>query len=228
MTQLKLITTADQSSSLLNQELNETYHSRHGALQESEHVFIKYGLNYFSEKALQSVDILEIGFGTGLNTLLTFVKKKDTQSINYTTLEPFPISLDIAKQLNYCSQLKLPEKTLLQFHRLSPNLEHKLGDTFTFKKIISSIEPPYPKNTTWIHKKYTLIYYDAFGPRAQEKMWTESCFRLAYSLLKPGGILVTFCAKGEVKRHLKTCGFTVETLPGPPGKREMTRAIKNE
>jgi tRNA U34 5-methylaminomethyl-2-thiouridine-forming methyltransferase MnmC len=216
------LTTSDGSTTLHHSSLDETYHSRHGAIQESDHVFIKHGLEYYSKTTHSTLDILEVGLGTALNALLSLIRKPENQQINYTSLEPYPINIKDAETLNYPIKLNVSENTLMQFHTLPFDKRVTISSSFTFHKLQSEFQ----KHTT--SNRYDIIYYDAFGPRAQSDMWEKECFTKAYSLLKPKGILVTFCAKGAVKRALKDSGFEVETLPGPPGKREMTRAVKNE
>jgi tRNA U34 5-methylaminomethyl-2-thiouridine-forming methyltransferase MnmC len=222
MTPRTLLTTSDGSSTLHHSLLDETYHSRHGAIQESDHVFIKYGLEYYTKNTHPSLDILEVGLGTALNALLTLIRKPENQYVNYTSLEPFPIEHTDAITLNYPLKLNISKEQFMQFHICPFDKIVDISSSFTFQKMQLELQK---YNTT---KKYDIIYYDAFGPRAQSNMWKKDCFTKAYSLLKPNGILVTFCAKGSVKRTLKDCGFEVEPLLGPPGKREMTRAIKND
>jgi tRNA U34 5-methylaminomethyl-2-thiouridine-forming methyltransferase MnmC len=218
---LQLIATGDGSSSLYNTELDEHYHSVHGAVQESKHVFIDAGLDYFP--ADRDLHILEIGLGTGLNTLLTLIQRLHSPvRLHYTAIEAYPLTEEILGQLNYCRLLGESELQPLfrRIHSSEWNDVIALHPQFFFKKINASLF-----SLAW-DPEFDLIYFDAFGPRVQPEMWTEEVFTKMYRALKPGGILVTYCAKGEVKRTLKRCGFTVETLPGPPGKREMIRAVR--
>ncbi|MES2837058.1 MAG: tRNA (5-methylaminomethyl-2-thiouridine)(34)-methyltransferase MnmD [Bacteroidota bacterium] len=217
---MKIITTSDGSSSLYNEVLDETYHSSHGAIQEALHVFIANGLHYF-DNSLNEISILEVGFGTGLNTLLTLLHSNG-KLVDYTALETFPLSNEITTQLNYTSLLQQNEvKPLFEkLHNCNWNEKVEITQQFYLSKLKKEVQTIEFKN------QFDLVYYDAFGPRAQPDMWTKEIFEKLYSALKPNGILVTYCAKGEVKRMLKAVGFIVETLPGPPGKREMTRAIK--
>lgn len=218
-----LITTADGSHSLLSQQFNVAYHSHHGAIQESNHVFIDAGL-LFQLKANQPLVILELGLGTGLNALMTFLKVASLDvSVQYTALEKFPISWDLAQQCNYLSLLDGEDSgTIFQkIHQSSFSEWQMLGPTFQFRKLqtdATSFQSP---------DLFTLIYYDAFAPESQPELWTEDIFRNMYAMLTKGGVLVTYCAKGVVKRALKAVGFTIESIPGPPGKREMTRARKD-
>ena len=221
---LQLLRTKDNSFTLFNPELNETYHSRHGALQESLYVFIKQGLHYCIEKTQNTpLNILEVGFGTGLNAVLTYLEfEKQPLPIKYYSLEPFPISVELTTQLGYTELLQLTEKQEKIFYELhSGKANNSINDvSFTFNLIQSGL-----MNFN-IKTNFNLIYFDAFAPEKQPDLWTKEVFEKCYFLLDNYGVLVTYCAKGEVKRTLKASGFKVETLPGPPGKREMIRAIK--
>jgi tRNA U34 5-methylaminomethyl-2-thiouridine-forming methyltransferase MnmC len=225
-----LIKTADGSHSLYVEDLDEHYHSIHGAIQESIHVFINTGLKFIASQTTQ-INILEIGLGTGLNALLTYIEaEKLNLKINYTSLEAFPLSIDLVKELNYLNLLNEPghaspptggsASVFHQFHTCEWNKEISFSKKFTFKKIHNTLQAVEFKD------QFQLIYFDAFGPRVQPEMWTEELFSKIYEATKPQGCLVTYCAKGEVKRTLKKVGYTVETLPGPPRKREMVRGTK--
>jgi len=211
--------TADGSHTLFIPELDETYHSTHGAIQEAKHVFINAGLKHCS---LENLSVLEIGFGTGLNTFLTFLEsQKDRHKLSYTSLEAFPLELDLIKELNYTQQLNLDvqdEQMFNKIHEIGWENYHEISSSFKLKKLSEKLENFNPI------EKYDLIYFDAFGPRVQPEMWTIPIFEKMYSCLNTNGVLVTYCAKGAVKRGLKEVGFNVESLTGPPGKREMTRA----
>lgn len=218
-----IVTTSDGSKTIGLQGLNEHYHSVHGALQESLHVFIKNGLQFHLEIGLQSVNVLEIGFGTGLNFLTTMNHlMHQPVSLEYTGLEAFPLRAHILNDLSYDKQfaeeiisfcqnvMKCPNKVLV-----SSKLQVKA------QQVTERVEKIHlPK------EHFDLIYFDAFGPRVQPEMWNLDVFLKMFETLTIGGCLVTYCAKGEVKRTLKSAGFRVESLPGPPGKREMTRALK--
>lgn len=224
----KIIITEDGSHSIYIPELNENYHSTHGAIQESLHVFIEAGLKKALAENLSSVfNILEVGMGTGLNLLLSFIETKEiTVAINYTSIEAYPLDKDFIQQLNYAdilsSSLKFPVQGVFEkIHDCDWEKELELSDNFTLKKIKNKLQDVDLKNNT-----FDLIYYDAFGPPTQPEMWTDEIFTGLFSVLKNNGALVTYCAKGEVKRSLKRAGFNVESLPGPPGKREMVRAVK--
>lgn len=214
-------TTSDGSHTIYLPELDETYHSIHGAIQEAQHVFIKAGLKFVEGNELK---ILEIGFGTGLNALLTLLEVTNTEKkIEYTSLEAFPLSIEDVEQLNYVSELKLSDTERAYFNNLHNCAWEKLeaiSPSFYLKKIEVKL---WDYNSD---EKFDLIYFDAFGPRVQPEMWGVDVFEKMFKCLNTNGVLVTYCAKGVVKRRLKEVGFKVESLPGPPGKREMTKAIK--
>lgn len=212
----ELILTKDGYHSLYVPQLNETYHSVHGSVAEALHVFIKNGLNYNTKAKL---NILEIGFGTGLNTLLTLLHS-DEKKIHYTGLEPYPISEEIFSKLNYRGLFETDQETFLNLHFSEWEKDIKLSDRFTLNKSENKLQEFEGKN------KFDVIYFDAFAPEKQEEMWTEDVFKKCYNLLKKDGYLVTYCAKGVVKRTLKSVGFEIENLKGPPRKREMIRAHK--
>lgn len=226
-----LIETADGSHSLFVEELDEHYHSIHGAIQESKHVFIDAGLKQFisSPDSLQKIgeaglNILEIGLGTGLNALLTFIEtEQSAKNIYYSAIEAYPVSIDLINQLNYVELLNAQKNQPVfnAIHTCEWGEPVALSNHFTINKINNKLQEIVFEN------KYNLIYFDAFGPRVQPEMWREEIFAKLFVAMEPGGCLVTYCAKGEVKRTLKKVGFIVESLQGPPGKREMVRAIKN-
>jgi tRNA U34 5-methylaminomethyl-2-thiouridine-forming methyltransferase MnmC len=203
---------------------DEHYHSTHGALQESKHVYIQNGLLQIQKSAVR---ILEIGLGTGLNCLLTydtFLKSEHIHLIEYTAVEAFPIEPDIITELGYHNLLKSndSEKFLKQLHTSPANTTFEAATNFYCLLHHRKIEEiTLPKN------EYDLVYFDAFGPRTQPEMWSEEILKKMFDSIDSGGMLLTYCAKGSVKRSLKSIGFLVESLPGPPGKREMTRALKS-
>lgn len=225
MKNTQVINTADGSSSLLNVDLNETYHSTHGAIQESNHVFIKNGLQYFAEKNRPaSISIIEVGFGTGLNALLALKKSTEKKiNIGYTSIEAFPISKELVAQLNYPERtdLEQSEKIFSQIHTAAWNTQSQITANFILEKRLGSI---LEMNVS--ESKFDLVFFDAFAPAKQPEMWDISVLRKMISALKPGGMFVTYCAQGQLKRNLKSLGLTVESLPGSPGKREMVRAMK--
>ena len=212
-----LTKTADGSYTLYVPELDEHYHSIHGALQEAEHVFIKHGIELFKHQ--DRIQVLEMGLGTCLNAYLTCRWAQENQkSVFYCGVEAFPVeSAVIAQCLDALGTVDNKERTF--FSHLSYG-ECQALDSFEL----------YPLHATWNSlrnmEEFDLVYYDAFGPRAQAEMWTMAHFKIAYDALKSGGLLTTYCAKGQVKRDLKSVGFEVESRPGPPVKREMTLAWK--
>jgi tRNA U34 5-methylaminomethyl-2-thiouridine-forming methyltransferase MnmC len=217
---LKIITTSDGSHSLLNEQLNETYHSVHGALQESLHVFIKHGLDFVAQNQ-KTINILEVGFGTGLNALLTAQSAKTNNlTVRYTSLEAFPVEENIWSQLNYVDS---PESVALfeKLHRAKWDQPENISSNFILKKMETTLQ-----EVQLERNHFDLIYFDAFAPNKQPEMWVQPVFRKVADSMKNGGVFVTYCAKGQVKRDLQTVGLEVETLQGPPGKREMVRAVR--
>jgi len=221
-----IITTADGSKTIQIEEWNEQYHSVHGAIQEAKHVFIKEGLyHYCSVNSADSndVSILEIGFGTGLNAFITLLEADKLKTkIHYFGVEAFPVGIEEMNKLNYVEQLhaKNQEHLLKQMHESLWEVEQNISSFFTLtkqKKIFSDIKDI---------NSYDIIYFDAFGSRVQPELWTETIFKKMYDALKINGVLVTYSAKGSVRRAMQTVGFEVERLQGPPGKREMLRASK--
>lgn len=220
---LEVRQTNDGSTTLFVPHLNEHYHSIHGALQESLHVFIKMGLEPALAR-LSEIRLLEIGFGTGLNALLTLQNTfLSNATIHYHTLEKYPLSIDVIDQLGFADFILNPE--LLDYFKplhAAPWQETvSITPQFLLTKEEIDLEDfnPAPES-------FDLIYFDAFAPEKQPHLWTDAIFRKMHDCLAPGGSLVTYCAKGSFKRSLKAAGFTVEALPGPPGKREMTRGVK--
>ncbi|MFW5687589.1 MAG: tRNA (5-methylaminomethyl-2-thiouridine)(34)-methyltransferase MnmD [Bacteroidota bacterium] len=219
----ELIQTADGSHTLKLLDFDEQYHSVNGALQESKHVFLSSGLHAF-DKIPDPLFVLEVGLGTGLNALLTArdALMKQTR-ILYEAIEPFPLRNEIIEKLNYPSIFTEPWIGEL-FGRIhsagSENYENFL-DWFFFRCHCMPIQEKILDD-----KKYHLVYFDAFGPDTQPEMWTYEIFLKIFAAMKPGGILVTYCAKGAVRRAMQEAGFKVEKLPGPAGKREITRARK--
>ena len=212
--------TADGSTTIHLPEWNENYHSKHGAIQEAQHVFIKNGLNLFSE---ESIAILEIGFGTGLNAFITWLeRKKQFQLVDYVGVEAYPINAEEVKAMNFPAQLNASNDGAIfcQMHDLEWDKRHQLSENFKLTKRKQFIEEICDESA------FDLIYFDAFGYRVQPELWTVEVFLSMHQALKPGGVLVTYAARGIVKRNMLTAGFTVEKLEGPPGKREMFRARK--
>lgn len=220
---IEIILTEDGSHTIKNHAFNETYHSVHGAMNESLHVFIKNGLKFFLARSGGAICVLEVGFGTGLNAWLTAKHAAGTMvNLNYRALELHPLSEAIWSQLNYATTKD--DRTLFnKLHRVVWNKPVPVTPEMLIHKMANSVYD-LELNQACID----LIYYDAFAPQKQPEMWTGHILEKVAGWLKPGGVLVTYCAKGQVKRDLKSAGLTVETLPGPPGKREMIRAIKHE
>lgn len=224
----KIIITADGSSTIHIPEWNEQYHSKHGAIQEAYHVYLKHGLHHFcgseyGEVTRSNIAVLEVGFGTGLNAFITLIEAEKLKlNVNYCGVEAFPISIEELKALNYTEALTVENggASFKKLHNTSWEEQHKLTAHFNLlkqKKTFSEINDV---------DAYNIIYFDAFGARVQPELWTESIFELMYKALKPEGVLVTYSAKGSVRRAMQAVGFIVERLPGPPGKREMLRATK--
>jgi tRNA U34 5-methylaminomethyl-2-thiouridine-forming methyltransferase MnmC len=215
----QLVKTADGSHTIYVPELDEHYHSIHGAVQESEHIFIKAG---YEKCNADPVHIFEAGFGTGLNALLTAVRSiTDKKEVFYTSVEKYPVSNDLIKSLNHYEYAGPDGKRVFELIHSSPwgemqsicnkfNLLKQEGD-------LTDFIPTHPID---------LVYFDAFGPDKQPSMWTMEIFRNIASSMRSGGTLVTYSAKGEVKRNLRSVGFNVKLLPGPPGKREIICANK--
>jgi tRNA U34 5-methylaminomethyl-2-thiouridine-forming methyltransferase MnmC len=212
--------TADGYDTLYSAEMDESYHSVNGAVKESTHVFIEAGLRHVK---LKQFKVFEVGFGTGLNALLTWGEAHKNQlQIEYDAIEAFPISGEHMNALNYRKlDLGLPPSAFLHLHLADWNEAEKLEDKcFKLTKILGDF------CTYSFTKKYDLVYYDAFAPEKQFEMWNEPLFKKIHKALNLEGIFVTYCAKGDVRRSLENVGFKVERLPGPPGKREMIRATK--
>jgi len=214
----KLVITNDGSHSIFNPEVNETYHSKHGAIVEAEYVFIKNGLLAEYKKQF---NILEVGFGTGLNALLTAQKAEQKKiTINYHGIELYPVPKESYIQLNFTELIGEEKSKSLQLHECEWEKEHVINNFFKLTKNKIALEN-YTSKT-----KFDIIYFDAFSPEKQPELWTAEVFQNMYDLLKEDGFLVTYCAKGVVKRTMKAVGFEIIVLDGPPGKRQMTRANK--
>ncbi|OEK06404.1 tRNA (5-methylaminomethyl-2-thiouridine)(34)-methyltransferase MnmD [Roseivirga misakiensis] len=226
MSHIKIIETSDGSQSLYHESLNETYHSTHGAVTESQHVFIKHGLEFLVNSGKEHIRILEVGFGTGLNALLTlgFTNIAGGISIDYTTLEPYPLTQAIIDQLKYHEQLadQVSQNDFLNLHNANWGERQQLTSQFAFTKHQTTLQSFRPSDS------YDLIYYDAFAPSKQSEMWELSLLKQLKQNFNDGAVLVTYCARGQFKRDLATIEMSVETLPGPPGKKEMVRGIFNK
>jgi tRNA U34 5-methylaminomethyl-2-thiouridine-forming methyltransferase MnmC len=214
MGNLSIVRTTDGSHTIKIESTGDTYHSVHGAVQESQHVFIKSGLGYFlSHHPRLKIKILEVGFGTGLNALLTIQAFPELE-IEYTTLEPYPLSDEIFRGLNYDDK-----KMLLRLHECAWSTPVSITKYFVLKKLRSTLsDVNLPEN------HFDVVYFDAFAPNSQPELWTQEAFAKIKSVIGTPSVFVTYCAKGQVKRDLKAVGFVVKGIPGPPGKREMIRA----
>jgi len=218
--QREIMPTADGSVTVAIPDLQVTYHSKHGAIQESMHVFIEAGLRPLLNQQ-ETLRIFEMGFGTGLNALLTMIEaNQQQQKIHYETVEAFPLEQELVAQLNYCEQTPDWQDKFEQLHTTPWSQPVAITEYFTLQKHNQSL---FNYSTA---QQFNLIYYDAFAPNAQPELWTVDAFTQLFSLLDDQGILVTYCSKGDVRRAMKAAGFTVEKIPGPPGKREMLRARK--
>lgn len=219
---LKIIQTEDGSTSLYNENLKESYHSRFGAINESMHVFIEAGLNTIKGK--DSINILEVGLGTGLNTLLTCLQsEKERLTINYFAIEPYPIDEEIFNQMNFEECLKT-ENSKFYFNKIHKDPWDQtmtIHSRFILTKLKNKLELYKPPINF-----FNLIYFDAFSPDIQPELWSLPNFDKIFESLRLNGVLVTYCAKGQVRRDLEAAGFKTERIPGPKGKREMLRAIK--
>lgn len=216
----QLIKTNDGSHTLYNEKVGEYYHSTFGAIQESQHIFIAPGLDYAAGK-MDQLNVLEIGFGTGLNALLALKWALEHQKVvRYVGIEAFPLDPSLINDLNYASLLGLPEDLLHQLHH--PSHEVQIRDCFSFSLRYQLFE-----DVAFTDLHFDVVFFDAFSPDVQPEMWTEKGFERIYRSMKTGGVLTTYSCKGSVKRALKSVGFQIEKLAGPPGKREFIRAQKH-
>jgi tRNA U34 5-methylaminomethyl-2-thiouridine-forming methyltransferase MnmC len=218
---MQIITTNDGSHTLYLPEIKEHYHSVNGAITESEYVYISNGYNFHKS---QNPAVFEAGFGTGLNCLLTALQAEhDKRLTSYFAIEKFPLQKIITKQLNFGSLISENARLIFdKIHDCPWNEIYCVSEYFKLFKIEGDL---IDINLTPF-EKCDIIYFDAFGPDKQPEMWTPGIFRKIYSITSPGGLIVTYSAKGEVRRQLAACGFEMERLPGPPGKNQMLRGIK--
>lgn len=216
------VRTADHSQTLWVPELKQHYHSHHGAVQESRHVFLQAGLAPLAGS--KSLKILEVGFGTGLNALLTCLEPQGRSKIYYHSLEKYPLGKEEWQGMDIPSFLPEHPKAPMLFqamHEAEWEIGVTISENFTLlKQVVDLKEFKTASNT------FDLIYFDAFSPGAQGDLWTEAVFSKMLDYLKPQGVLVTYCVMGEVRRAMKAAGFEVTKIPGSPGKREMVRAYK--
>ncbi len=221
-----IVVTADGSTTIGIPSWKEHYHSTHGAVNEAMHVFIQNGLSHWKSQNPNDVrcNLLETGFGTGLNAWLTFLNNVDScLTVFYDGIEAFPVQIELIEALNYTQLAESSKANIFRSMHLNEwNVPLSLSPNFTLTKIQSTFEAVKAKDA------YDLIYYDAFGARVQPELWTVEMFQKMQNALKPGGVLVTYCAKGSVRRAMLDVGLEVERLIGPPGKREMLRASKKK
>lgn len=214
----EIITTKDGSHSISVPGLNEQYHSIHGAKQEAEHVFLKMGLDYFPEA--RSLDVFEVGFGTGLNALLTALYAEQNQKqINYTSIEKYPVTKAEIDVINF-GELMGCDDLFQSLHASDWGELEKVNDLFALRKLQMDLKRDELPGT------YDVIYFDAFAPNKQPDMWSVEVFEKMKGIMKSGGCLVTYCCQGQAKRNMKAAGLSIEKVQGPPGKREMLRAFK--
>jgi len=212
---LQVIKTADGSYSIFNEMMNEHYHSTNGALAESNHIYIKNGLQHKLKENPDELKILEIGFGTGLNAILSYIEGRNHRTkISYTALEPFPLSKEILLQLNFSEFLNMEDHKVWE----TMHTQNLITDYFQLQVLEQTLQEFNP------HQTYDLIYFDAFAPSKQPEMWSAEMIGKCSSALAPKGVLVSYCSKGEFKRNLQNSGLKIEKLEGPLGKREIIRA----
>ena len=217
----ELVITSDGSHSLYIKEMDEQYHSKHGAIAEAKKIFIEYGLEYLAKRK-KELKVFEVGFGTGLNALLTLINANSLRlKIYYDTIEKYPLKPEEINSLNFMKELHLNEDLLSKLHSAPWEEWVNIQEGFKlFKRQIDLLDLN-------IEDNYDLIYFDAFAPEKQAKMWSEEVFIKLYNSLNKHGVLVTYCVKGEIRRRLIEIGFKIEKLKGPiGGKREVLRAIK--
>lgn len=222
MREVKMEITEDGSHTLFVPGMNEHYHSTHGAVQESMHVYIDAGLR---QCAKNEIKVLEIGFGTGLNAFLTMLEaEKTSKKIDYTSLELYLVTSPVTDKLNYAELIAPHKKEVFHsLHTCAWEQWEQITLYFSLLKLHLDFSKPsgfHPE------RKFDVIFFDAFAPEKQPEMWSQEIFDTLYSLCEEEAIITTYCAKGNVRRMMQSAGFSVERLPGPPGKREMLRGRK--
>ena len=217
----EIIITDDGSTTIRIPEWDENYHSTHGAIQEAKHVFIKNGLDLFQSQ--DSISILEIGFGTGLNAFITFLETINKEKVNYVGVEAYPISQEEIAQMNYVSELdsEMYQEIFDKMHSCDWEKQETISENFHLTKRKQFFQDIEDKN------QFDLIYFDAFGFPLQPELWSEAIFKKMFDALLPKGTLVTYACRSSIKNAMLSVGFSIEKLPGAPGKREMLRATKN-
>ena len=217
----EIIITDDGSTTIRIPDWDENYHSTHGAIQEAKHVFIKNGLDLFQKQ--DSISILEIGFGTGLNAFITFLETLNKEKVNYVGVEAYPISTEEIAQMNYVTELQATQYQAVfdKMHSCDWESQQNITDNFILTKRKQFFQDIADK------EQYDLIYFDAFGFPLQPELWSEAIFKKMYEALLPKGTLVTYACRSSIKNAMLSVGFSIEKLPGAPGKREMLRATKN-
>ena len=217
---LVLLRTGDGSLTLRSDDLGEQYHSLHGAVLESTHVYIKAGLEFMAK---EEVNVLEVGLGTGLNLLLTWIRCLEGKCrVSYTALEPFPLKREQLETLGHCAELAWPGLHEPFIERMTSTDEgwHGAIGGLTFRKLEVAVAEHEA------NEAYDVIYFDAFAPSVQPELWTVDVFQRMHRALRPGGTLVTYCAKGDVRRAMNAAGFRAKRHKGPPGKAHMLRATR--
>lgn len=217
----EILITADGSTTIRIPDWDENYHSSHGAIQEAKHVFIANGLDLYKNQT--EISILEIGYGTGLNAFITFLETQKKEKVNYVGVEAYPIAQEEVNQMNYPSELKANSFTTIfeKLHNCGWEQEVTIASHFKLTKRQQLFQDIEDKN------QYNLIYFDAFGFPLQPELWSELIFKKMFDALLPNGVLVTYACRTSIKNAMIASGFTIEKLPGAPGKREMLRATKN-
>ena len=222
--ELEFQKSGDGSHTLFRPDINETYHSHHGAIQESIHVFIQEGIA-FQQKALEKkkLSVFEVGYGTGLNALLSHIYAKENGlELFFETVELYPLAEEIWSQLNYPSLLGIADDDFSNHHLAKWNEKVSFDRSFQMRKLEGHLAKVDMSNGV------DIVFFDAFAPNKQAEMWEVPIFKKMYDHLNVNGILTTYCANGQFKRNLRQAGFHVDSIPGPPGKREMVRGVKLE
>ena len=219
----QIITTADGSKTIYLPEWNESYHSQHGAILEAKHVYIQAGLDFrFKNHSDKALNILEIGFGTGLNAFLSSIyAKQNLIRLNYQAIEKFPLSDQVINDIDYAQALKADIDDFKKLHEIEWERSIEINRFFKLKKLKADLITFKSQN------QFDIVYFDAFGPRVQPELWAKPILEKLYNMMSENGVWVTYSCKGSVRRDLQSIGFEVEKISGPPGKRDMLRAFKS-